>query len=413
MGFWSRLFGAAFGAQAKEALPYGSLAPFIEVYGSQRAKSGQSVTYWTALQVPAVLACVRVLAEGIAQTPLKLHRARAEGQGSDPAIDHPLYALLYRQPNPWQTSFGFRETMMLHTVMCGNFFAFKNRAGRAIRELIPIDPTHVEVVRTTSDMLPEYWVRNDRGERRQIPRDAIWHVQGPSWNSWMGLEAVKVARDAIGLAMAIDADQSDLYKNGVRASGIYSVENTLTEQQYKDLRKFIKEFQTDETGGPLILDRNAKFQQLTMSSVDAQTLEMRRLQIEEICRVFRVMPIMIGHADKTATYASAEQMFLQHVVHTLAPWCVRIEQAIDNDLLTEADRETGVYAKFNLNGLMRGAFADRMTGYSKALGAGGSPAWMTPNEIRALEEMNPVAGGDDLPQPTQSAPAADTPASGG
>ena len=152
-----------------------------------------------------------------------------------------------------------------------------------------------------------------------------------------------------------------------------------------------------DTGGPLILDRGASYLQQTMTGVDAQTLESRRLQIEEVCRPFRVMPIMVGHADKTATYASAEQMFLAHVVHTLAPWCERIEQSIDNDLLRG---EQGLYAKFNLNGLMRGAFADRMNGYSKALGAGGSPAWMTPNEVRGLEELNPVDGGDELPKPT-------------
>jgi HK97 family phage portal protein len=138
-----------------------------------------------------------------------------------------------------------------------------------------------------------------------------------------------------------------------------------------------------------------------MTGVDAQTLESRRFQVEETCRPFRVMPIMIGHADKTTTYASAEQMFLAHVVHTLAPWCERIEQAIGIGLL-DSDRDVGVYAKFNLNGLMRGAFKDRMEGYARALGAGGSPPWMEVNEIRALEEINPVDWGDGKPEPPQS-----------
>lgn len=236
-----------------------------------------------------------------------------------------------------------------------------------------------------------------------MPPGSIWHVRGPSWNSWMGMEAVKVARESIGLSMAIEGDQSKLYKNGLRTSGTYSVEGTLTPQQYKDLRAFIKEFQADEGGGPLILDHAAKYLQQTMSGVDAQTLESRKFQVEEVCRPFRVMPLMVGHPADMAARAATESIFIAHVVHTLAPWCSRIEQAIDNDLL-DADRDANVYAKFNLNGLMRGAFKERMEGYARMLGAGGSPPMAEVNELRAMEEMNPVDWGDGKPEPPQSAP---------
>ncbi|MGY4288879.1 HK97 family phage portal protein [Bradyrhizobium sp. LM2.7] len=380
---------------------YDQLAAWVEVYGGRQSKSGQTVTPATALQVSTVLGCVKVLAEGLAQPALKLYRERPEG-GADPATEHPLYRVLYRRPNPWQTSFAFRETMMYRAALEGNFYAFKNRVGREVRELLPI-PGRVQV-KQNSDLTLSYRVEMPDGTWRDIAADDIWHVRGPSWNSWLGLEAVQVARDVIGLAMAIEQDQSKLYKNGLRQSGVYSMEGTLNAEQYKDLRKFIEDHQASE-GGPLILDRSAKFSSEVMTSVDAQTLESRRLQVEEICRMFRVMPIMIGHSDKTATYASAEQMFLAHVVHTLSPWCERIEQSIDNDLLTHADRAAGLYAKFNLNTLQRGAFETRMNGYAKALGTGGSPAWMTPNEVRALEEMNPLKGGDELPKPTNVAPA--------
>ena len=160
----------------------------------------------------------------------------------------------------------------------------------------------------------------------------------------------------------------------------------------------------DRAGKPIILNNGAQFTSFAMTGVDAQHLETRKHQIEEICRAWGVMPIMVGHADKTATYASAEQMFLAHVVHTLAPWYERIEQSADINLLSEADRANGYYTKFTPNALMRGAAADRASFYSTALGSGGhGTAWMTRNEVRALEELDAIDGGDEFP----TAPEAD------
>lgn len=401
MSFVSRI-GLAWGALSGKSGD-GTLDLLRQIYGGRPTHSGQTVTRDTALQVSTVFACLRVLADGIAQAPLKLYRERAAGNGSDPATDHPLYDVLYRQPNPWQTSFAFRETMMFHAALCGNFYAFINRVRGKIVELIPIEP-HRVMVKQNFDYTLTYAVTGLNGATAVLSQDLIWHVRGPSWNTWCGLEIVKVAREAIGLTMAIESDQAKLYKNGVRTSGTYSFEGGLKEEQYKQLRKYIKEYQADETGGPLILDRAAKYLQETMSGVDAQTLESRRMQVEEVCREFRVMPIMVGHSDKTATYASAEQMFIAHAVHTLSPWCERLEHSIDNDLIGDAPEDVGVYAKFNLNALMRGSMVDQSTMFSKALGAGGSPAWMTQNEVRALQELNPLPGGDELPKP--AAPAA-------
>ncbi len=201
MTFRSRLGAAWRGLTVKDGSssydsngPYGSLSPFIEVYGSRASKSGQSVTWSTALQVATVLACVRVLADGVAQVPLKLFRERSDGRGSEVETDHPLSRVLYRRPNPWQTSYTFRETMMLHLVLCGNFFAFKNMIKGQVRELLPIEPGHVEVKRNR-DLSLVYYVRNDEGQRKEYPGDTILHLRGPSWNSWMGMEAVKLARD--------------------------------------------------------------------------------------------------------------------------------------------------------------------------------------------------------------------------
>lgn len=407
MSLSSRMSAAWRGLTTKDAGdgPYGPLAAFLDVYGSRQSKSGQTVNYLTALQVATVLGVTRVLCEGVAQVPLKLYRDRDDGRGADPATDHPLYRVLYRQPNPWQTSFRFRETMMLHLVLCNNFFAFKNVVGGQVRELIPFQPGDVEVKRNP-DLSLIYRIRDASGTTKDFPQECILHLRGPSWNSWMGMEAVKLAREAIGLSMAIEADQSSLYKNGLRTSGAFSVDGNMTEAQYELLRKYIEKHRSEDSGAPLILDMGAKYLQQTLSGVDAQTLESRRFQVEEVCRPFRVMPIMVGHADKAATYASAEQMFLAHVVHTLCPWYERLQQDFDVQLL-DPEKDASVYSKFLVNALMRGTAEARANFYKAMLGAPGQKGWGSQNEVRALEEMNlsndPQA--DSITQPVRATEA--------
>lgn len=404
MSFRSRLGAAVRGLLIKSgALDglYGPLSPFADVYGSRQSTSGQMVTWKTALEVTTVLACARVIAEGVAQIPWRLYQDTDAGR--KPAADHHLYSVIYRRPNEWQTSFEFRETVCLHTILTNNAYIFVNRVGRAreVRELIPLEPSRVRVEQL-ADYALRYHVRGKNGAEQEFGRDAIWHIRGPSWNSWSGMDAVALARNAIGLSMAIESDQAHLYKNGLRTSGSYSVEGNLDANQYKLLRAHITELREGSPQEPLILDRNAKWLNEAMTSVDAQTLESRKLQIEEICRAFRVMPIMIGHSDKAATYASAEQMFLAHVVHTLMPWYERLEQSADTNLLTPADIAAGYYTKFTPNALMRGAAKDRADFYAKGLGSGGGKGWLTQNDVRSLEEMDrsddPEA--DELPQPS-------------
>lgn len=382
--------------------PYGSLAPFLEVYGSNKSKTGQTVNWSTALGQSVICGITRVLCDGVSQVPLKLMRENSDG-GSSAAKDHELYYVMHRRPNPWQTSFAFRETMMLHLILCGNFFAFKNKVSRKVRELIPIMPGNVEV-KQNRDYSLTYKIRDEAGNSQEFPQESILHVRGPSWNSWIGMDAVKMAREAIGLSMAIEADQASLYKNGLRTSGTYSVEGNLNEAQYNQLRKFIAAYQAGDRGGPLILDRAAKYFSETMNSVDAETMASRAFQVEEMCRPFRVMPIMIGHSDKAATYASAEQMFLAHVVHTLMPWYERLQQEFDEQLLDQR-LEPDLHFKFIEHGLLRGSFETQAKGFSMALGSGGGNAWMTTNEVRARLDMNPIDGGDELPKPPEPKPA--------
>lgn len=404
MGIGSRLAAAWRGFQFK-GLGAETLKLLNQIYGSRESKSGQTVTAATAMDVSTVFACVRVLAEGVAQVPLKIYKEREGGKGADVATDHPLFNLLNLKPNRWQSSFRFRETMMIHLCLVGNFFAFKSKVRGQIGELIPIEPAKMAVERLRDYSLI-YKVTGEDGTQRIFPQETILHLRGPSWNSWMGLEIVRIAREAIGLAMAAENAQAVTQRRGGRIPGVLAFDGVLTEQQYNDLTAWLKANALaayDDTG-LVIADRAAKFHSVAMSGVDQQTLETRRNQVEEVCREFRVMPIMVGHAgDKTPTYASAEQMFLAHVVHTLLPWYERLQQDFDIQLLGE--REDGHYSKFVVNALMRGAFVDRTNAYAKALGAGGSPAWMEINEIRALEELNPVEWGKGKPEPPQPKPA--------
>lgn len=391
MGFFRRLLGLEIknDPMLREAEIRGGIP-----IGSQR------VTAETALYVSTVLACVRVIANGIAQVPFRVYQEEGDG-GRTPAADHPLAQLIYRRPNKWQTSYEFRETIMFHVLLTGNAYVFVNRVGsqRQVLELVPLEPKRVEV-KQLPDLSLEYRVSSDTGAAKTFGADAIWHLRGPSWNSWQGLEAVRLAREAIGLAQSLEAGQKHFQDNGAKTSGVLSMTNKLSPEQFTFLAAWLDKHLPggERFGKPIVLDNDASYTSMAMSAVDQQLIETRKHQIEEICRGFGVMPIMVGHADKTATYASAEQMFLAHVVHTLSPWYQRIEQSADVNLLSEDDLAQGFYTKFTPNALMRGAASDRAAFYTAALGTTQQPGWMTKNEVRALEELSPVEGGDTFPE---------------
>lgn len=345
-------------------------------------RSGRSVNFQNAIEVATVLCCARVLAEGVAQVPWKLFLDSSH----QAATSHPLHRIIHRRPNEWQTSFEFREQMMLHLTLCQGAFAYKNDVLGGIQEMFLFQPQDVTVKRDSAGTLL-YSVRAKDGTTQEFPASAIWHVRGPSWDGVNGLEIVKLAREAIGLAMATEEQHARLFQRGVTTNGVYSVEGKLNETQHKALRGWIAQhYVGDENrGAPLILDNSAKWLPVTLSGVDAQHLETRRFQIEEICRFFRVMPIMVGFADKTATYASAEQMFLAHVVHTLSPWYERIEQSADVNLLSPKDQAAGYYTKFVEEGLLRASTEATAIMLDKYVNGG----IMTPNEARAKLDMPP------------------------
>lgn len=415
MGFLSRWFGR------EEKAVSTSLDLFHEIFGAGRESlSGETITVDTALSVAAVLNCVRVLAEGVAQVPMHLYRD-VDGRNSV-ARDHALDDLLYRCPVPnagsRQTSFEFRETLMFHLALTGNAYVFVNRVGlaRQVTSLELIEPGRVSVSRRKDGAL-EYKVRGENGASQVFGSDSIWHLRGPSWDGWRGLDAVKMARNAIGLSVSLERGQSEFQKNGARPSANYAVAEKLSPEKFEFLAKWLDRHMPggDRYGKPLVTDMGAKFTAMIMSAVDQQLIETRKHQIEEVCRAFRVMPLMLGHPADMAARAATESIFLQHVVHTLMPWYQRIEQSADVNLLTDDERRAGYYVKLNPNALMRGAAKDRAEYYSKALGSGGGKGWMTQNDVRALEDGldrsdDPEA--DKLAQPASASPAPSAPMEG-
>lgn len=324
-----------------------------------RSKAGVDVTLRTALGVSTVFACVNVLAQGAAQVPCKLYRF-TNGIREE-ARDHPLWGLLYRKPNALQTAFEFREQIITHAALTGNAFIVKmpDRRGRVV-ELLPIEPGLVRMEHY-SDRTIRYWVRpTDKSSEVEIPASLMWHLRGPSWTGFQGMDILRLARDSIGLAMATESFGSELFANGVRLSGHLEVPGNVAPETLEVIRSTWA--QTNSGDGnrlqTALLSGGIQFKPHTIAADEAQYIETRKFLIPEICRFFRVMPIMVGHQDGTASYASVEQMFLAHRIHTLGPWFERFEQSAECALLSYDERNE-YEIELVEHGLTRGTAKER------------------------------------------------------
>lgn len=376
--------------------------------GGIESKSGVAVTADEALRCSTVLACVRVLAEGIAQVPFRLYQPKQGGRGSELAKGHPVYRLLAHRPNPWQTPFEWRETMMIHAVLTGNGISFKNRVNGVVRELIPLVPGQV-AVEQQPDYTLTYRITFASGEYLVLGSEDVVHIRGPSWNSYVGMDAIRLAREAIGLAVALEETHARLHKNGARPGGILTTDGGA--RLHKDQIDQIREAWQQVQGGlsnswkTAILAGGLKWTQMSMTGVETEHLSTRRFQIEEICRDLKVFPQMVGHSEKTATYASAEAFFQAHVTYSLQPWAERVEQACDRDLLSEQEVVDGLYCAHTFNGLLRGNAESR----AKYYGAGIKDGWLTRNEARIEEDLDPLEGLDVPLAPLNMGPGTNEP----
>ena len=360
--------------------------------------SGVPMNRETALTVPVVLACLRVIAEGVAQVPWRLYRTTDTGR--EEARDHPLWDIAALQPNEFQTSFDFRETKVMHAALMGAGYSMITRAqDGSILELLPLPPELVQAEQQV-DWTIRYRVTKPRGGFFEVPESEMWHFRGPSWNGWQGLNLVAQARDALGLAKATEQFGSQFFGNGARPSGIIKPDNGVTYSQ--EQAAAAKQNWLEAMGGGSQLGvaflNGLQYQAITTVPEEAQFSETRAAQVIEICRVFRVNPVMVMQQDKAATYASSEQMFLAHLVHTLGPWFARFLQSADRALLTREERRQGLHFMLDDRALMRGAAAER-AGYHEKMLVNGV---VSVNEVRRVEGMEPLDG-DEFDKPRAAA----------
>lgn len=394
MSLFSHLFGErkAAGDAAGYALTFDAL-----LGRDQKSKTGLSVTELTALRVSAVWSCCKVLCEDIGKIPLRLMRERQD-ETKEVARAHPVHRVLFRRPNEWQSSMEWRMTMLLHALLAKAGYSYINRAANGdVLELLPILPSRVKAIQS-KDWTVSYEIDLGQGEKRTVPRESMHVLHGLSWDGLSALELVRQGSDAIGLAMASEETQARLHGQGARPGGVLTTDKPLTEDQ---VRRIKASFENSYAGvanafKTLLLDNGLKFESWMMNGVDGQHLETRQYQVVEICRLFRVFPSMVGYSDKATTYASAEAFFTAHVIHSLMPWAALWEGAIERDLLTEEEQRAGYYPKFSLQALLRGDAKSRAEFYESAITKG---CWMSRNEARRLEDMNPRPGLDEMLQP--------------
>jgi HK97 family phage portal protein len=402
-------FGSLLGREESKVADASALT-WSALFGGPRSKTGLSVTESNALRVAVVWACCRVICEDVGKLPLKLIQENDDGS-KVVAKQRPLHRILSRRPNEWQTSMEWRMTMLLHALLKKGGYSFINRSVTGeILELVPLMPGNVTPKQDSARRV-FYEVRDGNGVITALAREQVHAIHGLSWDGLSALEVVQHGAEAIGLAMATEESQARLHGQGARPGGVISTDKTLTKDQVDRLKsQFADNYSGLENAfKTLLLDNGLKFDPWAMTGVDSQHLETRRHQVEEVCRFFRVFPSMIGYSDKATTYASAEAFFTAHVVHTLMPWVTLWEQAIARDLLTEEEQDAGLAPKFFLQGLLRGDAASRAEFYTSGITNG----WMTRNEARRLEDMNPLPGLDTVLTPLNMGGAPAPKADGG
>lgn len=305
--------------------------------------------------------------------------------------DHPLYRLLHDSPNYDQTAVDFWEFIAASIEMRGNAYARIERNSRGIASLMPVNPALMGVRRLQNGSIEYRWSQDGR---YFVETDkTMLHIRGFGGNPLGGMSTLHYGRHTFSLARAVDKSASSTFKNGMRPSGVLTFDKWLTPEQRKLAEeKLASKFQTAaDTGKPMILEGGTKWEQLTLAPEDAQMLESRSFSVEEVCRFFGVPPFMIGHTEKTTSWGSGiEQQTLGFQKFTLRRRLKRIEQAIEKQLLTTADRAAGVSVEFNLEGLLRADSAGRARFYQQMTQIGA----MTINEVRDLENLPPVDGGD-------------------
>jgi len=391
MGFLNSLF------RSRDA-PRNSTSGSAYRFFMGNSTSGKRVNERSAMQMTAVYSCVRILSEAVAGLPLHLYQY-TDKSSKEKAVDNPLYFLLHDEPNTEMTSFVFRETLMTHLLLWGNAYSQIIRNGKGeVMGLYPLMPDRMTVNRDEKGRLYyEYMVSSDDaktlkdGTVRLSPYDVL-HIPGLGFDGLVGYSPIAMAKNAIGLAIAAEEYGSKFYANGATPSGILEYPGTVKEPDK------VRESWNAGFGGSsnahkiAVLEEGMKYTPISISPNEAQFLETRKFQINEIARIFRVPPHMVGDLEKSS-FSNIEQQSLEFVKYTLEPWLVRWEQAMQRSLIPQDDKSK-YFIKFNVDGLLRGDYQSRMQGYATARQNG----WMSANDIRELENLDhiPAEDGGDL-----------------
>jgi len=359
--------------------------------------AGKTVTERSSMQMTAVYSCVRVLAEAVAGLPLHLYKYTDSG-GKDKALNNKLYFLLHDEPNPEMTSFVFRETLMTHLLLWGNAYAqiIRNGKGEVIA-IYPLLPNRMSVHRDDNGNLYYKYLRSLEDAHRantnevMLSPSEVLHIPGLGFDGLVGYSPIAMAKNAVGMAIACEEYGAKFFANGATPGGILEHPGIV-----KDPARVRESWNAVYQGSGnahriAVLEEGMKYTPIGISPEQAQFLETRKFQINEIARIFRVPPHMVGDLEKSS-FSNIEQQSLEFVKYTLEPWLVRWEQAMVRSLLSKSEKEQ-YFIKFNVDGLLRGDYESRMNGYATARQNG----WMSANDIRQLENLDRISaaeGGD-------------------
>ena len=363
--------------------------------------AGVNVTPDVAMRQSAVFACVRVLAETLAAVPLKVYR-RLDPRGKEVDRDHRLWTILHDRPNAWQTSFEFREMLMGHVALRGNGYAeIIATGGDPVAQLVPLHPDRVMPFQSVPGGQLAYRYTPLEGASRIILQEEMFHVRGLSSDGIVGLSPIALHRETIGSAIAAQEYSARFMANDSTPLGVVEMPKTFGSED--DRKAWIKSWQEAHSGvnrgRVAVLEDGMEYKTIGMTHTDAQYIESRKLDDQQIARIFRIQPHKIGILDN-ATFSNIEHQGLEFLTDTMMPWFVRWEQAIHRDLFTEGGRRTH-FAAFDLKAFMRGDSKARSAFYASARQWG----WMSANDIRELEDMNPIDGGDVYLSPSNMTPA--------
>lgn len=369
--------------------------PYVaELLGGPRTSSNQWVTPERATGVAAVHACVQLIAETIATLPLAPYRRLDDG---DRVVDrdHPLYRVLAIQPNQVQTAAEFREQLLASVLLTGNGYAQKVYDGLGtIRELIPLHPGYVTPEKLVNGRV-RYRVSDPQGGTEILTQDEMLHVRYRSRDGFTGLSPITIARETVGIALAQQGYEGSFWANGAKPSGVLKLDQFLTLEQRAQLKSTWSQAYagTYNSGKMVLLEAGMDYKPLSVNHEDAQFVESRRLTLEDIFRIFRVPPPAAGDLSR-ATYSNISELSRWLVVHTLRPWCVRLEQSFTLQLLSEDGQRTH-FIEHNAEGLLRGDTRERFESYR----IGREMGWLSANEIRQRENLNRIDGGDEYLHP--------------